>query len=117
MRLARQLAAAFAALALSSCNAAQRPQTFPAGPGAAQVAPLPDTAGGYQTPAGSGCAGAVSRYQAVVDNDLRMGHVNKSVHAQIMGEIAEANGACSSGQDARATSLIRASKSRHGYPG
>jgi hypothetical protein len=115
MRFDRLIAPAIAALALSACNAAQQPQIVPPGP--SRVAPLPDTAGGYQTPAGSGCAGAVSRYQAVVDNDLRMGHVNKSVHAQIMGEISEANGACSSGQDARAMSLIRASKSRHGYPG
>lgn len=117
MRPNRLLAAALAALALSACNAAQRPQIVPPGPAPGPVSALPDTAGGYQTPAGSGCGGAVARYQAVVDNDLRMGHVNKSVHAQIMSEISEANGACASGQDARAASLIRASKSRHGYPG
>lgn len=112
MRFDQLLAAAFAALALSACNAPRAPQVGPS-----PVAPLPDTAGGYQTPGGSGCAGAVARYQAVVDNDLRMGHVNRSVHAQIQSEISEASGACSSGQDARAVSLIRASKSRHGYPG
>lgn len=109
--------AAAVAIALSACNSAQRPQIVPPGPSMGPVAPLPDTAGGYPTPSVSGCGGAVARYQAVVDNDLRMGHVNKSVHAQIQNEISEANGACSSGQDARAVSLIRASKSRHGYPG
>jgi hypothetical protein len=46
-----------------------------------------------------------------------MGHVNKSVHAQISNEIGEAASACSNGQDGRAISLLRASKSRHGYPG
>ena len=116
MRFDRLLAAAIAALALSACNTSQpRPQIVPPGP--SPVAPLPDTAGGYQTPQSAGCGGAVARYRAVVDNDLRMGHVNSSVHAQIQGEISEASGACSAGQDARAMSLLRASKSRHGYPG
>jgi hypothetical protein len=46
-----------------------------------------------------------------------MGHVNQSVHAQISNEIAEAASACAAGQDGRAQSLLRASKSRHGYPG
>jgi hypothetical protein len=59
----------------------------------------------------------VARYRSVVDNDLAMGHVNTGVHAQISNEIAEAASACSSGQDGRALSLLRASKSRHGYPG
>ena len=113
MRLtARTGAAIIAALALFACNAQRAPQVGPS-----PVAALPDTAGGYQTPDAAGCSGAVARYQAVVNNDLRMGHVNQSVHSQIMSEISEASGACSSGQDARALSLIRASKSRHGYPG
>jgi hypothetical protein len=46
-----------------------------------------------------------------------MGHVNKTVYAQIIGEIGQAETACGAGEDARAVSLVRASKSRHGYPG
>ncbi|MEF3365971.1 hypothetical protein V3H18_05420, partial [Methylocystis sp. 9N] len=68
-------------------------------------------------PEGSGCAAAAARYRGIVDHDLSMGHVNTSVHAQISSEIAEASAACSSGQEGRALSLLRASKSRHGYPG
>ena len=62
-------------------------------------------------------AGAAARYRSVIDNDLAMGHVNAGVHAQISNEIAEAASACAAGQDGRAQSLLRASKSRHGYPG
>ncbi len=101
------------AAALAACNAARSPQATavaaaPSPPARTSEAPLPE---------GSGCAGAVARYRAVIDNDLDMGHVNKSVHAQISNEIAEAASACSSGQDGRALSLLRTSKSRHGYPG
>lgn len=64
----------------------------------------------------TGCAGVVARYRAVQDNDLAMGHVAKSVYAQIGHEIAGAEKACAAGQDAKAVSMIRASQARHGYP-
>ena len=64
----------------------------------------------------SGCSAAVARYRAVQENDLAMGHVARSVYAQIRREIDEAEKVCAAGQDARATSMIRASQARHGYP-
>ena len=67
-------------------------------------------------PEGPGCAAAIARYRAVQENDLAMGHVNKSVYAQIQKEIADAESACALGDEAKAQSLLRASKSRHGYP-
>ncbi len=66
--------------------------------------------------AGDGCSGVIARYRAVQANDLAMGHVAKSVHAQIEREIAAAEQVCSAGQDAKATAMIRASQVRHGYP-
>jgi len=66
--------------------------------------------------ADGGCSGVIERYRAVQDNDLAMGHVNKSVYAQIKREIEDAEKACAAGQDAKATSMIRASQARHGYP-
>ncbi|MCX7898930.1 MAG: hypothetical protein N2444_02380, partial [Methylocystis sp.] len=69
------------------------------------------------SPEGSGCASAVARYRSVLDNDLAMGHVNRSVYDQIQGEISAASSSCAAGDDARAMSLLRASKSKHGYPG
>ena len=106
-----------ALLLLGACNnAAPRPQ-------AAAPAPAPNssripyvTAPGFKLPEGAGCAGDVARYQAVMDNDLETGHVSKSVHSVISGEIAQARGACAGGREAEARSLLSASKARHGYP-
>jgi hypothetical protein len=66
-------------------------------------------------PTGSGCAGDIARYRAVVDNDLAMGHVAQSVYNQIAKEIAGAQEACSAGKDAQARAVIAASQERHGY--
>jgi hypothetical protein len=112
MRFTPVLAAFMTAAALAGCNANRQTQPVvdPVGPQRPAVSNMP-------LPEGSGCAGAVSRYRAVIENDLSMGHVNQSVYNQIQGEISEAASACAAGQDAKAVSLVRASKSRHGYPG
>ena len=94
--------------AASGCNSAAPPPAPSASQPAAQHGPLPT---------GSDCASAIARYRAVQDNDLSMGHVNQGVYTQIQGEIAEAQRACSAGEEAKAQSLLRASKARHGYPG
>lgn len=112
MRAPMIFALLLAALAGAGCNAARQPQIASPGP-----AGPPPGVGAASSPDAPGCAGAVARYRSVIDNDLAMGHVNKSVYAQISNEIAEAASACSSGQDGRALSMLRASKSRHGYPG
>jgi hypothetical protein len=113
MRLSAVLAAALTAVALAGCNAPRQTQPVidPPGPSQPSAAALP------QLPAGAGCTDQISRYRSVMENDRSMGHVNTSVYSQIEGEIAEAATACAAGQDAKAASLIRASKSRHGYPG
>ncbi len=110
MRASLVFMAAFTAALSAGCNAARPPQAAPPGPA------VPAPTAQALPPDGPGCAGAVARYRSVVDNDLSIGHVNQSVHAQISIEIAEAASACSAGQDGRALSLLRASKSRHGYP-
>lgn len=103
-----------AAAALAGCNAPRQTQPVvdPTGPATRTTTPSD-----FEMPEGSGCSGAISRYRAVMENDLSMGHVNQSVYNQIQGEISEAASACAAGQDAKAVSLVRASKSRHGYPG
>ena len=106
--------AVVAMLIVAGCNSARAPQP-------AAVAPPPDAPGvlhgSAALPEGAGCEAAIARYRAVIDNDRAMGHVNASVYDQIQGELGGAQSACSSGQDARATALVRASKARHGYPG
>ena len=70
----------------------------------------------FVLPAGGDCSGEIARYRAVQENDLAMGHVAKSVYAQIKREIEAAEKVCSAGQDAKAEAMIRASQARHGYP-
>lgn len=112
MRLSALLAAGLAASALAACNAPRQtgPAIDPPGP----PRPTPST---LQLPDGAACAGPISRYRSVIDNDLAMGHVDPGVHRQIQGEISEAAAACAAAQDAKAAALLRASKGRHGYPG
>jgi hypothetical protein len=76
----------------------------------------PVTPPSFQMPGGAGCAGEIARYRAVQANDLAMGHVARSVYAQISREIDAAEKACAAGQDAKATAMIHASEARHGYP-
>ncbi|WP_159731709.1 hypothetical protein [Methylosinus sp. Ce-a6] len=113
MTLARLFSAAFAILSLAACNAT-RPAAIAEAPAIAtrNTAPVD-----FRPPEGSGCAGAIARYRAIMDNDLAMGHVNQGVYATIRSEIDAAAAACSAGRNAEAVALIRASKARHGYPG
>jgi hypothetical protein len=109
-----RLMIAFAALALAACS-----ETGPA-PQAAAPAPAPATTDvtpdNFKMPSGEGCAGDIARYRAVMDNDLSMGNVNKSVYNQVEKEIAEANAQCAAGHEAQARATIVASRKRHGYP-
>ena len=106
MRNVKGLIYYLAGVILAACNTTPPP-----------VAPTLASAAASNLPAGSDCAVAISKYRAVMENDLSMGHVNKTVYAQIIGEIGQAETACGAGEDARAVSMVRASKSRHGYPG
>ena len=79
------------------------------------AAQTPVTPPGFTLPGGEGCAGAIARYRAVQENDHASGNVAGGVYAQIQREIAAAEKVCAAGDDAKATQLIRASQSRHGY--
>ncbi|MDF2116669.1 hypothetical protein PY365_13865 [Roseiarcaceae bacterium H3SJ34-1] len=75
------------------------------------------TPSNFRMPEGSGCSGDVARWQAVQDNDLSTGNVNQSVYNQIKADIDRAAAACQAGRSAEASSIVRASRARHGYPG
>jgi hypothetical protein len=106
----RWFPAAVVASALAGCNSPAPPPVLQ---GSAGRSATPST---VQLPEGAACTGVITRYRAIQDNDLAMGHVNQGVYDQIQSEIAAAEKACAAGEDATAQGLIRASKSRHGYP-
>lgn len=103
---------AFASFALAACQSAGPPPAPPP----AQAAPgvTPST---FHMPGGTGCSGEVERFQAVIDNDVAIGHTTKGVHARASAEIAHARTTCAAGNEAGAISQIRTTKARFGYPG
>lgn len=103
---------ALAALSLAACDAsATAPQAAAPAPATTEVTP-----DNFKMPGGEGCAGDIARYRAVMDNDLSMGHVVKSVYNQVEKEIGEADAQCAAGHEAQARATIVASRKRHGYP-
>lgn len=106
------LALGVSVLALAGCNSSAPPPQASAPQARAAMTPSD-----FKLPQGGGCAGEVARYKAVIDNDHSTGNVNDSVWKQIEGEIGSASAACSSGNEGQALALLRASKTRHGYPG
>lgn len=89
--------AAVTLVALTACN-----QTSQTSQPTAAAAPV-------------GCKGEIGEYQAVMDNDKQMGHVNTTVYNRVVNEIDKASAACDAGRDAEASRLINATKSRYGY--
>lgn len=101
-----------AALGLAACNSASAPPKIEsAAPAMPQI-----EAQGFHSPDGGGCGAAITRYRAIQDNDLAMGHVARSVYEQVKGELAAADQACSAGRGGDATAMVAASRARHGYP-
>lgn len=119
LRSIRLGAAALCVTTLGGCNSqAPQPQSpQPQTPASQQRYVSPITPPGFKLPDGAGCSGAVERYRAVIANDHETGNVNDSVYKQIESEISTAAAACAAGRDGEAQALVRASKSRHGYPG
>jgi hypothetical protein len=87
-------------LALAACN---------------QTASTPTGTSVMTSSTSTGCNGEISRYRAVMSNDLTMGHVNQSVYNRVDRDIAQAEAACAAGRDAEAVRMIKATKARHGY--
>ncbi len=111
------LCAASSALLLAGCNAPAPQASAPQSSSAGSSAPVGVTPTSFRMPEGTGCSGDVARWKAIQDNDLATGHVSKSVYDRIQNDINQASAACSAGRDAEARAMVRASRSRNGYPG
>jgi hypothetical protein len=63
----------------------------------------------------SGCAGAIAQFRAVIDNDAKIGHLNKSVYNRIVPDLGRVSETCRAGKDAEAMRALAGLKSRFGY--
>ncbi len=107
----RRLTLVLALPLLAACNSASPPA-----PATYAAAPTGVTPSSFKLPEGSGCSGAVSRLNAIIDNDLETGHINPKVHKAMKSELDSAAAACSAGKDAQAEAMVAATRKRHGYP-
>jgi hypothetical protein len=105
-------AAAFAGMLAACSQTATPPPADSPRTSASLVTPA-----GFRLPEGTGCAGELARFRAVQANDLQTGHVNRTVHERIAGELSAAEAQCSAGNDGGARAALAATKRRYGYPG
>lgn len=110
MRIAALPAVILVFLGLTGCNQTAAPEVQET-PAISHIGPA-----GFKLPEGSGCKGAVEKFRAQMDYDLKTGHTTKSVFDQVNKEIDSAAALCAAGNDGGARSAIAASRSRHGYP-
>ncbi len=109
------LLTAIAALGLAACQSttAETPAPQPVASSTPTYVTRPD----FRLPEGSGCAGDIARFRAVMDNDLATGHVTREVHGRVLADLRGPEGACSAGRAGEASAGLSAVKRRYGYPG
>jgi hypothetical protein len=61
------------------------------------------------------CAAAIAQFQGIIDSDVKVGHLNKSVYNRILPELNRASETCRAGHDAEAMRALGLVKHRHGY--
>lgn len=99
-------------LTLGACNqtasAPPAPLTATAAPGV--------TPSSFQMPNGDGCSGAIAQFQAVLKNDVDVGHLSPSVYNRASSDVRQAETACAAGRDVQARSILAITKKNYGYP-
>ncbi|WP_375458040.1 hypothetical protein [uncultured Enterovirga sp.] len=104
--------AAVVAAMLAACNPrASAPNAAVPAPAASGVTPSTS-----RMPEGSGCAGDVARFRAVLANDAEVGHLTQSVFARATADLDKATQACVAGRDGDARAQVAATRRRYGYP-
>lgn len=109
------LLSVLAAIGLAACQSttAEVPAPQPVASATPSYVTRPD----FRLPEGTGCAGDIARFRAVMDNDLATGHVTREVHGRVVADLRAPEGACSAGRAGEASAALTAVKRRYGYPG
>lgn len=110
------LAATLAALLLAACTQTSGPATSPAAPQPGTLAAAGVTSPDFRLPEGAGCTGQISRFRAIMRNDLETGHTTDSVFKAVNAELDTASRACADGRDGEATRMVRTTRAKFGYP-
>lgn len=71
----------------------------------------------FHMPTSGGCSGEIARFQAVLDNDVAIGHTTKGVHDRATADLDHARATCSGGNEGAALGQLHAVKTKFGYPG
>jgi hypothetical protein len=106
------IAGTFALAACQSTGEAPAPQPVVQG-SSPQYVTRPD----FRLPEGAGCSGEITRFRAVMDNDLATGHVARDVHGRVIADLRGPEAACAAGRSGEASAALVAVKRRYGYPG
>jgi hypothetical protein len=62
------------------------------------------------------CDDALTRFQRILNQDKKLGRVDKEVYDAAMTEMVPVVGVCNAGRSAEAVTQLNAIKKRHGYP-
>lgn len=114
-RLSASFVLLAAAIALAGCNQTGNAVSTPA-PVANSSAIPGVTPSGFHLPEGSGCSGDVARFKAIIDNDLSTGHTTDGVHKRMTADLSQAATTCSAGRSGEASAMVRAVRTKYGYP-
>ena len=62
------------------------------------------------------CDEAITRFQRILNQDKKLGRVDKEVYDAAMAGMVPVAATCKAGQDAQAVAQLNAIKKKHGYP-
>ena len=62
------------------------------------------------------CDEAITRFQRILNQDKKLGRVDKEVYDAAMAGMVPVAATCKAGQDAQAITQLNAVKKKHGYP-
>jgi hypothetical protein len=116
---------ALAALSLGACasndmggfQTASTPQgpSVISGSGATSMSGGPVGASTPVVAGPAGCAGPISDYQQLIDNDAETGMLNPGVYNRVSVDLENVKKACASGREKEALGQLASVKARYGY--